>query len=109
MSSDIFQITERRARKAHFCCERGCAADILPGEMYTIYHGVQDGGGFSEKVCQWCAFVRSAAAGWYVDKGLLDQWDAAEWPVIGGLWEWLKEMAGDEPPTESLAGGEGRR
>lgn len=106
MSSDIFQITERRARKRHVCCERGCRAEIAPDEKYTIYHGVSDGGGFSEKSCQWCVTVRDWATAWYVERGLLDQWDYEEWPVIGGLWAWLDEMAGPEPQIEALAGGE---
>lgn len=48
---------ERKARKAHKCCE--CRGMIKLGEMYHYHHGVWDGEALDYKVCVDCEALRS--------------------------------------------------
>lgn len=53
-----FRCVERRARKAHRCCE--CGRTIGAGEVYEHASGVWDGGPDAFKTCGRCARVRRA-------------------------------------------------
>ena len=48
---------ERKARKAHKCCE--CHGMIHPGEKYRYHHGVWDGQASDHKVCADCESLRA--------------------------------------------------
>ena len=48
---------ERKARKAHKCCE--CRGTILPDEKYHYHHGIWDGSALDYKVCVDCEALRS--------------------------------------------------
>jgi hypothetical protein len=47
---------ERKARKAHKCCE--CLGTIQSGETYHYHHGVWDGVAGDHKVCMDCEALR---------------------------------------------------
>jgi hypothetical protein len=47
---------ERKARKAHICCE--CNGTIQTGETYHYHHGVWDGEASDYKVCSDCEALR---------------------------------------------------
>jgi len=48
---------ERKARKAHKCCE--CHGTIQPGEKYHYHHGVWDCEASDYKVCADCEALRA--------------------------------------------------
>ena len=48
---------ERKARRAHKCCE--CHGAIQPGEKYHYHHGVWDGEASDYKVCADCEALRT--------------------------------------------------
>jgi hypothetical protein len=48
---------ERKARKAHKCCE--CRGTIPPGEVYHYHHGVWVGEARDYKVCADCEALRA--------------------------------------------------
>lgn len=52
---------ERRARRAHKCCE--CYGMIRPGEKYHYHHGVWDGEALDYKVCADCEALRTECDG----------------------------------------------
>lgn len=52
-ASDLYSITERKARKTHRC--DACRGPIVPGERYEKHFMVQDGTAITEKCCRLCA------------------------------------------------------
>jgi hypothetical protein len=54
---DCYGRKERKARKAHRCCE--CHGTIQPGEKYHYHHGVWDGEAKGFKVCIDCDALRA--------------------------------------------------
>lgn len=68
-----YTIEDRRARKAHRCCE--CRGSISPGEKYTYLSGVWDGDAMVYKTCGDCSLLRSEI-----------QSDIGELIELGGLY-----------------------
>lgn len=53
---DCYQLTKRKARKDHRCCE--CGGMIKAGETYNSHSGVWDGEPARYKVCPECDELR---------------------------------------------------
>lgn len=92
------RVTERRARRAHRCCE--CDEPIPPGARYRYTSGVWAGGvgAGSFKQCLSCAAVWDEVQGW-VDADQ-DHLDAL--PAFTELWVWIAEALWEEPALGGL-------
>lgn len=82
---DAFREKERTARRDHKCCE--CHGTIAVGSKYVYTSGVWDGQGRDCKTCLRCARVRS--------DGYRFAYEPDEGPPLGGLADWLIELAAD--------------
>lgn len=54
--ADVFNLTERRARKTHKCCECGCI--IEPGVTYVVVDVLFDSEWSTHKACRICMAIR---------------------------------------------------
>lgn len=79
--AEVYDIEQRRARKDHRCEE--CRGTITAGEIYHYHHGVFDGAGFSNKLCEECQQLHND-----VDK---DNRDIYEQTCVGELCEAIFE------------------
>ena len=75
-----YRFTQRKARKAHRCCE--CGGIIQPGEQYTYHSGIWDGDPDSYKICPDCEQLRK-------EYNATREYD--ELAPFGYLIEWLTE------------------
>lgn len=77
--SPIYDVKERRARKAHRCYE--CGATIQPGDRYEYASGLCEGSWWDSHTCMACADIATALSCGY--------------RTHGSLWEDLREIRGD--------------
>ena len=85
-SADFHDVTMRRARKQHACCE--CRRTILPGEMYQHVAGKWGGSLNTYDTCAECAEIRGALC--------LGSW------LYTSLWEDIQEQVFPEFITKCL-------
>ena len=79
--AEVYEIEKRKARKDHRCAE--CHGTIKAGEIYHYHHGVFDGAGFSDKLCEECQQLHKD-----VDK---DNKDIYEQTCVGELFDAIFE------------------
>lgn len=77
--------TERKARKAHSCCE--CRGTIKPGDTYQHVKGIWEGKAGEYKTCEPCATLRGDV------ESLTPYCD--EWPAFGELGEECDNYGGE--------------